>query len=231
MPTAQQFLTDPTAVTTWLMDHCNVYGSATVAEDGVVSVEGSVVIKNTALNGLNTFGIQFGTVTGDFDCSHCANLKSLKGSPQRVGGNFSCNNCYNLPRLAGAPRSVGGFFDCRFCWCITSTRGISSHIGSHLDCSIGVKLVDLTDLPPLPEGLLTSDLRKQTAEVVRKLIQNKTELKTPMKSKWISIVNDYHASGDLLTAIAQFEKYYKVPFTVEPAPYTVEKILLDGPLC
>src|SRR5574344_1080709 len=40
-----------------------------------------------------TFLISFGVVSGNFNCSHCENLISLKGSPKEVNDNFSCFNC------------------------------------------------------------------------------------------------------------------------------------------
>ena len=61
------------------------------------------------------FIINFGKVTGDFNCSDLG-LKSLKGAPREVGGivggSFSCSN-NKLISLEGAPQKVGGDFYCR----------------------------------------------------------------------------------------------------------------------
>ena len=54
--------------------------------------------------------IHFGTVRGDFSCSNCDLLKSLKGVPEEVGGDFICNYCNSLTSLEGAPEKVGGAF-------------------------------------------------------------------------------------------------------------------------
>ena len=35
----------------------------------------------------------FGKVEGDFDCSNCKDLKTLKGAPKEVEGDFNCSNC------------------------------------------------------------------------------------------------------------------------------------------
>ena len=56
------------------------------------------------------FIINFGKVTGDFNCSY-NNLTSLKGAPQTVGGDFKCSD-NQLTSLRGAPQKVGGDFYC-----------------------------------------------------------------------------------------------------------------------
>ena len=56
----------------------------------------------------NGFIIDFGEVAGSFRCSDLG-LKSLKGSPQKVGKHFNCSG-NQLPSLEGAPKEVGG--DC-----------------------------------------------------------------------------------------------------------------------
>ena len=45
--------------------------------------------------------IHFGTVKGDFFCSGCGSLKSLKGVPKEVGRDFLCNYCNSLTSLEG----------------------------------------------------------------------------------------------------------------------------------
>lgn len=57
-----------------------------------------------------------------------------------------------------------------------------------------------------------TEMKKQTPLVVYQLLQQKLRLDTSLNAEWIYIVNDYHESGDLLTAIAQFEKHFDVPF-------------------
>ena len=46
------------------------------------------------------FIINFGKITGDFDCSGL-DLTSLKGAPQEVGGDFNCENNPALHSLEG----------------------------------------------------------------------------------------------------------------------------------
>jgi hypothetical protein len=56
------------------------------------------------------FEIGFGECTSSFNVKG-VNLKTLKGSPQRVGGYFDCRD-NNLTTLEGGPRYVGGSFYC-----------------------------------------------------------------------------------------------------------------------
>ena len=90
------------------------------------------------------FTINFGKITGSFDC-HGLGLKSLKGAPQKVGGDFKC--FYNqLTSLKGAPRDVGGDF-----WCsnnkLSSLEGAPQTIGGRFDCSRN----QLTSLEGVPK--------------------------------------------------------------------------------
>ena len=77
------------------------------------------------------FTINFGKITGNFDCYNLG-LTSLEGAPQRVGGYFKCSN-NQLTSLEGAPRVVGGTFDC----ChnkLTSLEGAPQIVGRNFIC-------------------------------------------------------------------------------------------------
>ena len=77
------------------------------------------------------FTINFGKITGNFDCYNLG-LTSLEGAPQRVGGYFKCSN-NQLTSLEGAPREVGGTFDC----ChnkLTSLEGAPQIVGRNFIC-------------------------------------------------------------------------------------------------
>ena len=67
-------------------------------------------LKNLISEDGDGFIINFGEVTGDFDCLNLG-LKSLKGAPQKVGGHFDCSD-NQLTSLERAPKEVGGFFTC-----------------------------------------------------------------------------------------------------------------------
>jgi hypothetical protein len=76
-------------------------------KNGLVNVNADVNIPNRFINKIP---IQFGIVTGVFDCSS-NKLYSLKGSPKKVGDNFHCD-CNKLISLKGGPIEVGGYFNC-----------------------------------------------------------------------------------------------------------------------
>ena len=89
------------------------------------------------------FTINFGKITGDFDCSSLG-LKSLKGAPTEVGGSFDCP--YNqLTSLKGAPKKVGGSFECQGNW-LTSLKGAPQKIDGGFWCS-GNLLTSLEGAP------------------------------------------------------------------------------------
>lgn len=58
------------------------------------------------------FPVEFDTVEGKFDCSHCKTLVSVEGSPARVWGDYVCECCDILATMKGAPRYVKGGFYC-----------------------------------------------------------------------------------------------------------------------
>ena len=78
------------------------------------------------------FTINFGKVTGTFDCSEL-DLISLKGAPQTVGEWFSCNN-NRLASLKGAPQKVDEGFDCSENR-LTSLEGAPKKVGGNFYCS------------------------------------------------------------------------------------------------
>ena len=90
------------------------------------------ILSNFVSEDRDGFIINFGKVTGNFDCS-IIGLKSLKGAPQEVGGCFSCYK-NQLTSLKGAPQTVGGTF-----WCrdnkLTSLKGAPQKVGGNFSCS------------------------------------------------------------------------------------------------
>ena len=67
-------------------------------------------LRNFISEDRDGFTINFGKVTGTFDCYNLG-LISLKGAPIEVGGNFGCSYNY-LTSLEGAPQKVGRDFSC-----------------------------------------------------------------------------------------------------------------------
>ena len=90
------------------------------------------------------FIINFGKVTGDFNCSDLG-LKSLKGAPQEVGKSFWCFR-NKLTSLEGAPKEVGGFFNCSDNQ-LTSLEGAPKKVGGEFNCSYN----QLTSLEGAPK--------------------------------------------------------------------------------
>ena len=65
------------------------------------------ILKNFISEDKDGFTINFGEVTGDFDCSE-NQLLSLKGAPQEVDGRFDCSHNPNLHSLDGIGEVGGG---------------------------------------------------------------------------------------------------------------------------
>ena len=89
------------------------------------------------------FIINFGKVTGDFNCSDLG-LKSLKGAPQEVGKSFWCFR-NKLTSLKGAPKEVGWNFNCSDNQ-LTSLEGAPQTVGRDFYCSDN-QLTSLEEAP------------------------------------------------------------------------------------
>ena len=92
------------------------------------------------------FTINFGKITGAFDCSSLG-LKSLKGAPQKVGGDFRCYE-NKLTSLEGAPQTVGGDFKCSYNQ-LTSLEGAPTEVGGGFTCYNN----QLTSLEGVPQEI------------------------------------------------------------------------------
>jgi len=78
-----------------------------INSDGSIDVNGNVKLYD---HSLSEFPINFGKVSGSFDCSY-NDLLSLIGSPHSVGGDFNCGH-NELTSLIGAPKYIKGAFSC-----------------------------------------------------------------------------------------------------------------------
>ena len=113
----------------------------------VIDVNGSVY-ANSDIESLTDGLFKFGCISGNFDCSHCANLKSLEGGPKEVGGRFYCFSCTSLTSLKGAPKEVGEDFDCSHCTSLTSLEG-APKVCRNFNCKGCVRLKSLKGLPEI----------------------------------------------------------------------------------
>jgi hypothetical protein len=103
--------------------------------DDVVNVNGDV---NLPLINLTKIPVQFGVVTGSFNCEH-NKLQTLEGCPREVGGYFSCNN-NKLTSLIGGPEKVDYFYNC-------SNNKLTSLIGYPIDLGSKLKSPSSTSIP------------------------------------------------------------------------------------
>ena len=123
------------------------FNSETSKYDSDTTVGSSVMRLLISKDGKG-FIVDFGKITGDFDCSDLG-LTSLKGAPQEVGGYFDCS--YNqLTSLEGAPQEVGGDFRCYYNHLI-SLEGAPQTIGGDFSCSNN-KLTSLKGAPQTVDG-------------------------------------------------------------------------------
>ena len=93
------------------------------------------------------FTINFGRISGDFDCSNLG-LISLEGAPQIVGGDFWCS-WNNLTSLEGAPQTVGSF-SCSNNQ-LTSLKGAPKTVEGYFSCSNN-QLTSLKGAPQKVDG-------------------------------------------------------------------------------
>lgn len=93
------------------------------AHTGQVDVQGDVKL----ITDCDQMSVQFGKVSGDFDCAD-SGLTTLAGSPHQVLGRFSCE--YNrLTSLAHAPHHVDGVFSASYNH-ITHLTHMPAHVGA-----------------------------------------------------------------------------------------------------
>jgi len=124
---------------------------------GLVDVEGD--FKFSSENLVDMYGIKFGKVSGNFNCSW-NKLTSLKGAPQEVGGGFYCHYS-KLTSLEGAPQKVGVDFDCSYNR-LTSLEGAPQKVSSNFSC-IGNKLTSLKGAPQEVGGMFHCSENKLTS--------------------------------------------------------------------
>ena len=108
--------------------------------DGDLNKDDLIILVSEDKDG---FTINFGKITGKFDCSRLG-LTSLKGAPQEVGGNFDCYD-NQLTSLEGAPKKVGGNFGCGGNK-LTSLKGAPQTVGKTFYCYYN-KLTSLEGAP------------------------------------------------------------------------------------
>ena len=124
----------------------NTRGAWSVNSEGLVDVDGSFYCHREGLE--DFLGIRFGEVIGSFRC-YANQLRTLEGSPRKVGGNFSCFS-NQLRTLEGSPREVGVSFNC-FRNQLRTLEGSPRVVGENFNCSEN-PLISLEGAPEVIEG-------------------------------------------------------------------------------
>ena len=124
---------DSALIEQFINDNYKIEGSYTI-KDGVVDVKGTIRLTNRNAEFLTNGAFQFGMVSGVVSYFKCRKLKSLLGSPSKVGKGFYCYSCSSLKSLEGAPREVGSCFDCSSCENLKTLRGGPEKVGGEVWC-------------------------------------------------------------------------------------------------
>ena len=123
------------AVKKFLWDNYN--GSYTIPmkpnKDGIfeITFKTRMAVINKDITELTNGLFMFGDCKGEFDCSHCHNLTSLKGSPRTLD-TFNCSFCPKLTSLKDGPEKVYNTYYCNNCG-LTSLEG-SPQINYGFNC-------------------------------------------------------------------------------------------------
>ena len=166
----------------FIKDNYNVTGKLDIKESNniyVVNCDSYVRIKNDKTTQLTNDFFEWGVVKGNFNCSYCKSLKSLKGAPKEVGKVFDCFGCDSLKDLTGAPKEVGGNFECINCKSLKSLQGAPKKVGRDFSCSSCKSLKSLKGAPEKVGGCFycygcgaqfTEDDVKKVSKVKGKII-------------------------------------------------------------
>ena len=148
------------------------------------------------------FTINFGKITGNFDCSEL-DLISLKGAPTEVGGTFWCKD-NKLTSLKGAPQKVGGTFNC-FRNQLTSLEGAPQIVGKGFYCS-GNKLISLEGAPQEVGGNFWCNNNQLTSlkgapQKVGKDFNCSSNRLTSLEGAPQTVKNSFYCNGNYLTSL------------------------------
>ena len=137
---------DTILIEKFLNDNYEIEGSYAI-KDGVVDVNGDIIVKNKNIESFTKGLFRFRSVTGGFSCSSCLNIKSLNGVPEEIGKWFNCYKCDELTSLEGAPKKVGGNFECSLCHKLKSLEGAPKKVGMGFYCIQCKNLASLKGAP------------------------------------------------------------------------------------
>ena len=142
---------DKLVVKNWIITNYKITGNLTISDDLVVDCSGGVTVYNKSIESLTNGMFRWGKVMGNFSCSHCNRLTSLKDSPEEISGGFRCIHCDNLTSLEGAPKSIGKDFECSKCANLKNLKGAPEKVRSFY-CEKCYNLTSLEGAPKIIEG-------------------------------------------------------------------------------
>ena len=118
-------------------------------------------------------------VGGHFYCFNCNSLTSLEGAPKEVGGGFYCDSSKSLKSLEGAPKEVGGDFYCSGCNILTSLKGAPKEVRKDFSCINCESLISLEGAPKEVGGIFEcyGCAGKFTVEDVKKVSNVRGKIK------------------------------------------------------
>jgi hypothetical protein len=103
-----------------------VEGDLVIHDDGVVDVQGHVMVLNLPKNRI--MSVQFGTVTGDFRIPARLKPASLQGCPHRVEGVFYIGKDNKITSLQQGPTWVGKSYVVMEGNLIQDLTGVAHHV-------------------------------------------------------------------------------------------------------
>lgn len=92
----------------------------TVRDDLKVDIDGTVSLQ---FRRYANFPINFGKVTGDFNCYSNDKLLTLEGFPEYVGGNIDMSSCVLISDLSYLPKHIRGSWYCGSNYSIRTLEG------------------------------------------------------------------------------------------------------------
>lgn len=210
-----------------LLDTFSIDGTYVIHEDGVVDVTGDITVRPYARLTLVQFGLKFGTITGNFDCHGCHDLKTLSGAPTEVTGSFLCFGCSCLVNLEGGPITVGNYYDCHQCHNLKNLQGAPARVGGFFNINFCPNIKGISDFTTVCNSLYclgaqfdlffaqpiqtircSETLQKPTVAAFRMLLRNKTVLIVDGPVPWQQSIIAFVKTNNLLAAAEQFEQLY-----------------------
>lgn len=207
-------LTDKANIIVFLNDFFHIEGTYTISDDGVVDVDGNVILKSFLTANqlkLTELPIQFGTVTGDFKFKSFK-ITTLKGFPYTVGGYCEIDESKYLKSLEFSPKCEN--LICDDCSQLESLDGLNCVFFSGLNLNLKEFGTQFNC-----KHFYINRYPQPTADEVRHFISlklsidNDREVREREKEEfWLKILDNYLESDDLLKAAYEFEQLYQEPY-------------------